>query len=77
PMELFYVNRSTRSKTSYAWSPLTKDQGTKVATLGLYDIMVDASDEMQPMKMKQLPAYSFKKFLSGFGLTPKTPKKTT
>jgi len=76
PMELFYVKRSTRARTAYAWSPLTKDQGTKVATIGLYDVMNNASDEMQPMRMKQLPAYSFKKFLSGFGLTPKTPKKT-
>lgn len=76
PMELFYVNRSTRAKTSYAWSPLTKDQGTKVATLSLYDVMTDASDEMQPMKMKQLPTFSFKKILSGFGLTPTIPKQT-
>ena len=74
PMDLFYVNRSTRSRTGYAWSPLTKDQGTKVEPGGLYGLMVNASDEMDSMRMKKLPPnpYSFKKFLSGFGTQRKT-----
>ena len=69
-MDLFYVNRSTRSRTSYAWAPLTKDQGSKIEPGSLYQLMINSSDEIEPMRMKQ-KSYSIAKFLSGFGTTPK------
>ena len=70
PMDLFYVNRSTRARTNYAWAPLTKDQGSKVEPGSLYQLMVNASDEIESMRMQQ-KSYSIVKFLSGFGTTPK------
>ena len=66
-MDLFYTQSTTRNKTGYAWSPLTKDAGQKIETLGLYDIVLNANDEVDAIRQKQ---WSFKKILSGFGTQP-------
>ena len=42
PMEMFYVERTTRHKAGYTWSPLTKDAGSKLGTGSLYDVLVNA-----------------------------------
>ena len=68
PMDLFYTQSSTRSKTGYAWSPLTKDAGTKVESGGLYNLVVNASDEVEILRQK---SWSVKKILSGFSTSPK------
>ena len=67
PMDLFYTQSSTRSKTGYAWSPLTKDAGTKVDPSGLYNVMLNATDEVDSLNMK---SWSVKKLFSGFGFQP-------
>ena len=68
PMDLFSRNSTTRGKASYAWSPLTKDAGTKVEPGRLYNLMVDAPDEIDSLRRKP---WSVKKILSGFGTTSK------
>ena len=65
PMDLFYVQSSTREKTGYSWSPLTKNAGQKIENISLYELATDASDEMQPFRKKQ---WSFKNILSGFSV---------
>ena len=67
PMDLFYINRSTREKVGYAWSPLTKDAGTRVEPGSLYNLMIDATEEVDTIRMKP---WSFSKFISGFSLKP-------
>lgn len=69
PMDLFYINSTTRGKTGYNWSPLTKDAGTKVDTLGLYNIMMSAPDEIDSTRQNN---WSIKKIISGFSTEPKT-----
>jgi hypothetical protein len=68
PMDLFYINSSTRGKTGYAWSPLTKDAGQKVEAGGLYNMMMTATDEVDTLRQK---SWSLKKIFSGFSTQPK------
>lgn len=68
PMDLFYINSSTRAKSGYAWSPLTKDSGTKVEPGNLYNLMINATDEAEPLRLK---SWSIKKIFSGFSTKPK------
>tara|TARA_B100000401_G_C52807318_1_gene721775 strand:- start:538 stop:2757 length:2220 start_codon:yes stop_codon:yes gene_type:complete len=63
PMNIFYIQSTTRRKTGYAWSPLTKDAGAKVDAGGLYFLMTNAADEVTSLRQKQ---WSFKKIFSGF-----------
>lgn len=68
PMDLFYTRSNTRSRTGYYWSPLTKDAGQKIEQGGLYNLMVNAPDEIDNLRQKRL---SMKKILSGFSSAPK------
>ena len=63
PMDLFYIQSSTRNKTGYSWSPLTKDAGAKISTGSLYSLMVNATDEIDSIRQKP---WSIKKIFSGF-----------
>jgi len=63
PMDLFYIQSSTRNKTGYSWSPLTKDAGAKIETGGLYNLMTNATDEVGSLRLK---SWSIKKMFSGF-----------
>ena len=63
PMDMFYIQSNTRSKTGYAWSPLTKDAGTKVESGNLYNLVLNATDEVD--SLRQTP-WSLKKIISGF-----------
>lgn len=67
PMDLFYTQRSTREKVGYGWSPLTKDAGTRVEPGSLYNLMIDATEELDPIRMKP---WSLKKIISGFSVKP-------
>jgi hypothetical protein len=69
PMDLFYTQSSTRGKAGYAWSPLTKDAGQKVEPGGLYNLMINATDEVDSLRQK---SWSLKKIFSGFGVKPQT-----
>jgi len=66
PMDLFYLQSSTRNKTGYSWSPLTKDAGAKIDAGGLYHLMTNATDEVDSLRQK---SWSIKKILSGFSTT--------
>ena len=68
PMDLFYIQSSTRNKTGYSWSPLTKDAGAKIDSGGLYYLMTNAADEVDVLRQK---SWSVKKIFSGFGVKPK------
>ena len=68
PMDLWVAKSSTRKKANYAWTPLTKDAGQKVESGYLYNLMVDAKDEVD--SLRRTP-WSAKKIFSGFGTTPK------
>ncbi len=68
PMDLFYTQSNTRGKAGYAWSPLTKDAGVKVESGGLYNLMMNATDEVESLRLKP---WSFKKIFSGFSTKPK------
>lgn len=68
PMDLFYVQSSTRNKTGYSWSPLTKDAGAKLERAELYELMTDATDEVESLRQK---SWSIKKIFSGFGTQAK------
>lgn len=67
PMDSFFINSSTRKDTGYAWSPLTKDAGTKLEVIDLFDIAVDAQDRMDSRTRKN---WSLKKIFSGFSTNP-------
>jgi len=68
PMDLFFISSSTRQKTGYSWSPLTKDAGTKVDSGGgLYNLVTNASDEIDILSQK---SWSIKKILNGFSTAP-------
>ena len=69
PMDLFFVNSSTRGKSGYAWSPLTKDSGTKVEPGGLYNLMMNSTDEVDTLRKK---SWSLKKIISGFSTKTNT-----
>ena len=71
PMDLFYTQSSTRNKTGYSWSPLTKDAGAKIDSGGLYYLMTNATDEVDTLRQK---SWSFKKIFSGFGVKPHSRK---
>jgi hypothetical protein len=66
-MDLWLARSSTRKKLTYAWTPLTKDAGSKVEAGELYGLMVDAKDEVDSLRRKP---WSVKKILSGFSTTP-------
>ena len=69
PMDLFYSDkRSTRHSAYYAWSPLTKDAGTKVEPGQLFPILTDAKDTVEPVRQNNL---SLKKIFKGFSTKPK------
>lgn len=68
PMEMFYINRTTRSKAGYAWSPLTKDAGTRVSNGNLFALVTNAKDEISSY---ETTPWSFKKILSGFSVKEK------
>ena len=68
PMDLFYVNSTTKDKTGYYWSPLTKDAGQRVEAGSLYYLMTDSADQIDSIRQKQ---FSIKKIFSGFGTSPK------
>jgi hypothetical protein len=63
PMDLFYTSSTTRNKTGYAWAPLTKDAGQKVEVGGLYDLIMNATDEIDLLRQKP---WSVKKIIKGF-----------
>ena len=67
PMDLFYTQSTTRSKTGYYWSPLTKDAGQKLESGGLYNTIMNANDEIDTIRQKP---WSLNKILSGFGTQP-------
>lgn len=69
PLDLFYTKSSTRERTGYSWSPLTKNAGTKVYSGGLYGVMTNATNELETMRLK---SWSLKKIFSGFKTSPKT-----
>lgn len=69
PMNLFFVERNTRNKTGYSWAPLTKDAGSKLETASLFELMTDATDEMESLRQKE---WSIKKVLSGFSVASKS-----
>ena len=73
PMDLFFINRTTRGRSAYQWSPLTKDAGTKVSGGGgtLFNLMTNAQDEIDSLRKNN---WSFKKIVSGFGVSPKQKK---
>ncbi len=71
PMDLFYVQSTTRNKTGYSWSPLTKNAGAQLTNVALYDIMSNATDEVDVLRQKQ---WSAKKIFSGFGVKPQSRK---
>lgn len=66
-MDLFYIQSSTRNRTGYSWSPLTKDVGAKLDAGGLYYLMTNASDEVDVLRQK---SWSLKKIFSGFRTKP-------
>ena len=68
-MNLFYQNSETREVTGFAWAPLTKDAGAKIASGNLYSLMINASDEVDTQRRKQ---WSIGKIFSGFSTSPKT-----
>ena len=68
PMNLFYQNSETREVTGFAWAPLTKDAGAKLAAGNLYSLMINASDEVDSQRKKQ---WSIGKIFSGFSTSPK------
>jgi len=68
PMDLFYVNSTTRSTAAFEWSPLTKDAGQKVATGTIYNVMTNAQDNVDSLRRKN---WSFKNIISGFSTSPK------
>jgi len=68
PMDLFYIQSTTRKKTGYSWSPLNKDAGAEISRIELYELMSDASDEIDQLRPT---SWSVKKILSGFGTEPK------
>ena len=49
-MDLFYVNRTTRSRAPYEWAPLTKDAGQQVAAGSLYHLVTSAQDEVDSLR---------------------------
>jgi len=67
PMNLFFVQSTTRGKAGYAWSPLTKDAGTKIEPGGLYNLMMNATDEVDSLRQT---SWSLKKIFSGFSTKP-------
>ena len=69
PMDLFYSSkRTTRNTAFYAWSPLTKDAGTKVEPGQIYPIVTDARDSVKSLRKKN---FSLKRIFNGFGVQPK------
>ena len=64
----FYISSTTRKKTGYSWSPLTKDAGQRAESGGrLYDLAMNAPDEVDILRKKE---WSFKKIFGGFSTEP-------
>ncbi len=73
PMDFSYSN-TTRNKTNFGWSPLTRDGGVKVEPgKKLYAIQMDARDEIVVLSRKQ---WSLKKLFGGFSTKPKLKADT-
>lgn len=68
PMDLFYQKSTTRGLAHYAWSPLTKDAGTRVEPGSLIGLMTNAKDQVDTYRK---PEWSIKKIFSGFSTSPK------
>ena len=69
PMDLFYINSSTKQRTGFHWSPLTKDAGQRIHSGSLYSMMMSSNDQVDSLRQKQ---WSIKKIFSGFGTKPRT-----
>lgn len=68
PMDFSY-STTTRNKTNFGWSPLTRDGGVKVEPgKKLYPIHMDARDELDILRKKEL---SIVKIFKGFSRKPK------
>mgnify|MGYP001259789986 CR=1 FL=1 len=67
PLDLFYINSAKRGRTGYSWSPLTKDQGQKLAVGSIYQLSNDIGQDFESIRRKP---WSFTKILSGFGTSP-------
>ena len=63
-----FTRSTARGQAGFAWSPLTKDAGTQVEAGRLYNLMVDAPNEVDSLRRKN---WSVQKIFSGFGLTAK------
>jgi hypothetical protein len=68
PMDLWLTKSTTRKRSNFAWTPLTKDAGQKVDAGYLYGLMVDAKDEVDVLRKTP---WSVKKILSGFSTSSK------
>ena len=68
PMNLYARKSATRGTTGFSWAPLTKDAGQRVERGNLYNLVVDAKDEVDSLRRKP---WSAKKILSAFGTSPK------
>ena len=68
PMDLFYTRSTTKSRATYAWSPLTKDAGQKVDLGSLYEVSKMAPDGID--SLNRTP-WSMKKILRGFSTSSK------
>ncbi len=63
PMDLYFTQSNTRGKAGYVWSPLTKDAGTKVEQGSLYNLMMNATDEVDSLRQT---SWSIRKIFGGF-----------
>mgnify|MGYP003973477809 CR=1 FL=1 len=54
PMDLFHSSNATRNKAHYAWSPLTKDAGQRIEPGRLFNIMSNASDEIDSFQKEDV-----------------------
>ena len=68
-MDIFYLESSTRKKTGYSWSPLTKDAGAKLERADLYELVTDATDEIDEIRTKN---WSIQKIFFGFQTKPQS-----
>ena len=66
PMDMF--GQQTRGRGAWAWSPLTKDAGQKAHVGNLYDISVNAVDEIDILRRKP---WSVKNIFAGFSTAPR------
>tara|TARA_X000001036_G_C20686708_1_gene807889 strand:+ start:169 stop:2379 length:2211 start_codon:yes stop_codon:yes gene_type:complete len=72
PMDLFYQKSTTRKKSGFSWSPLTKDAGQRVEATQLYAVVSNARDSIKPVNRREL---SIKKIFAGFSTQSKSIEK--